>query len=156
VQTVLTMREICAEAESYLNAGAGDAGGRPARLSGLIDPTTAACVDAACLMAHQLDAALIVVATESGRTALALSNRRPAAAILALPRTERVARSLALCRGITSVVFAETAPAERVLSFAIDWAKSHGLIRLGERAVLLQGQIADRPNIRGVLAGTVS
>ena len=42
---------------------------------------------------ERLDAPLIVVATDSGRTALALSNRRPAATILALTRTEQVART---------------------------------------------------------------
>ena len=69
-------------------------------LSGLIEPITESAVDAAHLMTEQLDAPLIVVSTESGRTAVALSNRRPTATILALTRTEQVARTLALCWGV--------------------------------------------------------
>ena len=41
-------------------------------------------MDAACLVGGPAGAPLIVVATESGRTALALSNRRPTATILAV------------------------------------------------------------------------
>ena len=155
VQAVTTMRQICAEAEAYLKAET-RAPRRPASLSGLIDQTTVAAVDAACVMTDQLDAALIVVATESGRTALALSNRRPPATILALPRTEQVARVLSLCWGITPVVLAARSSAEDALAFAVEWAKSHGIVRPGQHAVLLRGQLPDRPNIRAVLVGTVN
>src|SRR5262249_8271958 len=118
---VATMRQICAEAEAYLKAN-----GRPAHvaspsLAGLGDPITEATVDAACLAAKRLDAPLIVVATASGRTALALSNRRPTATILALTRSEAVARLLALCWGVTPVVSEASSP-EQELAFATHWA----------------------------------
>jgi pyruvate kinase len=156
VEAVNTMRHICAEAEAYLKSEGRTMRDGATPASGLIDPITAASVDAATLMSHELDAALIVVATESGRTALAVSNRRPAATILALSKTERVARSLSLCWGVTPVVLSETSHAEHALEFGIDWAKSHDLIRPGQHAVLLRGRIADRPNIRAVLAGVVN
>jgi pyruvate kinase len=104
---------------------------------------------------QQLDASLIVVATETGRTALAASNRRPASAILALPRTERVARALSLAWGVTAVVLPEATWAERVLEYGVDWAKAHGLAAAGEHAVLLRGRVEDHPDIRAVLAGKV-
>jgi pyruvate kinase len=88
-------------------------------LSGLIEPIA---VDAAHLMTEQLDAPLIVVSTETGRTAVALSNRRPTATILALPRTERIARTLALCWGVLPLVRLDPSSAEHELKFAIDWA----------------------------------
>jgi pyruvate kinase len=107
-------------------------------------------------MARQLNASLIMVSTHSGRTALALSNRRPAVAILALARSEPVARALSLCWGVTPIVLAETAAPEQLLSRGIEWAKSHGLAREGQYAVLLRGQqIADRGDIRAVLAGAI-
>ena len=106
-------------------------------------------------MSEQLDAALIVVATDSGRTALALSNRRPAASILALSRTEEVARSLSLCWGVTAVVLPDTPSAEHVLAFGIDWARTHGLVRAGQHAVLLRGDIAGHPDTQAVVAGKV-
>jgi pyruvate kinase len=155
VEAVRTMGRICGEAEAYLKS----AGRLPQGAStgpGLIDPITAAAVDAASLMARQLDAALIVVPAESGRTALALSNRRPAATILALSQNEHVARRLSLCWGVTAVVLRETSWAERVLELGMDWAKSQGLVRPGQHAVLLRGQIADRRDIRAVLAGVVT
>jgi pyruvate kinase len=156
LEAVSTMREICAEAERYLESA------RPASLAslpplvGLTDDITGASVDAASLMAQRLHAPLIMVSTHSGRTALALSNHRPGAAILALARSERVARLLSLCWGVTPVVFADTAPAEEMLSRGIEWAKSHGLAQPGQQAVLLRGQqIGDRSDIRAVSAGPI-
>ena len=152
VDAVTTMRQICTEAEAYLQtAGRDFRNDRPSR-PGLIDE---ASVDAACLMAHQLGASLIVVATDSGHTALVLGSRRPASAILALPRTERVARALSLCWGVTALVLPETPWAEHILTLAIDWARSQDLVRPGEHAVLLRGQVPDRPHLRAVLVGTV-
>jgi pyruvate kinase len=156
VESVATMRQICAEAEGYLESGISSVGGAPRSLAGLIDPLTEATVDATHLITERLDAPLIVVSTDSGRTALALSNRRPTATILALTRTEQIARTLALCWGVTPLLLPEVSSAERELSLGIDWAKSHSLIQPGQNAVLLRGQIAGRPRARAVMAGEVS
>jgi pyruvate kinase len=156
VEAVRTMRHICVEAEDYLKSVGRTRRETASPVPALVDPTTAAAVDAASLMTNQLDAALIVVAAESARTALAVSNRRPAATILALTQTEQVAQSLSLCWGVTAIVLSESSWAEHVLAFGIDWAKSHGLVHSGQHAVLLRGQVADRPHIRAVLAGVVN
>ena len=155
VEAVTTMRQICVEAEQYLEADGQSPIGMSTSLAGLIEPITEATVDAAHLLTERLNAPLIVVATDSGRTALALSNRRPGAMILALTRTERVARSLSLCWGVTPLVMSEVSSAERELANAIDWARSHGLVRSGQHVVLLRGQVAGQPTIRAVLAGKV-
>jgi pyruvate kinase len=156
VEAAATMRQLCAEAEEYLKTKA-----RPDRfespsLAGFVQPITEAEVDAACLMTRRLDAPLIAVATESGRTALALSNRRPSATILAVTRTEQLARTLAVCWGVTAAVQSGAATAEQVLDFAIDWGKSRGLIRPGQYAVLVRGQVPGEPPSRAVLARQVS
>jgi pyruvate kinase len=156
VEAVTMMREICTEAEAYLKAQGRTSRSEAAPLSGLIDPMTEAAVDAACLMTRQLDAALIVVAAGTGRPARALANRRPAAAILALPDTEQIARRLSLCWGVLAVVLAEPAAAERALLFGIASARSRGLVAPGQHAVLLADRVDDRPNLRAVLAGTIS
>jgi pyruvate kinase len=155
VEAVMTMRRICAEAETYLKSERPKSAVLPP-LSDIIDPVTGASVDAACLMAEQLDAALIMVASDSGRTALALSNRRPAATILALTGNDKVARSLCLCWGVTAIVFPDTTWAEHVLTLGMDRARSQGLARSGQQAVLLRDQVGDRTDIRAVLAGTIS
>jgi pyruvate kinase len=155
VEAVLTMSRICSEAEAYMESGGRSPFGEMVSLSGLIEPISEAAVDAAHLVTEQLDAPLIVVATDSGRTALALSNRRPTATILALTRTERLARTLALCWGVTPLVRPDPSSAEQELKFAIDWAKSNSLVRSGQYAVLLRGQIAGQPKSRAVLVGEV-
>jgi pyruvate kinase len=154
VEAVATMRQICAEAEAYLKTH-----GRPAHapspLTGLVDPITEATVDAACVARERLDAPLLVVATDSGRTALALSNRRPTATILALTRTAEVARLLALCWGVTPLVIADAPQAEEELALAIDWARARGLLQSGQRVVLVRGKIPGPAPSRAVLVREV-
>jgi pyruvate kinase len=154
VEAVTIMGRICAEAEAHLNSNR--TGSRQASsLATLVEPLAEAAVDAATSMARSLDAALIVVADDTGRTALALSNRRPSAPVLVLTRTEEVARLMSLCWGVTAVVLPNTPTAERVLAFGIDWAKSRELVRYGQRVVLLRGHIAGHANTVAVLAGAV-
>ncbi len=155
VETVAVMRQICAEAEAYLESGAHPTHGETACLSGFVDLITEATVDAACLVTEQLDAPLIVVATDSGRTALALSNRRPTATILAVTRTEAIARLMALCWGVTPLILPASVSPEQELTFASDWAKTRGLIRAGQNAVLLRGQVPGEDRSRGVLVHEV-
>jgi len=156
VEAVVTMGQICSEAEAYLESSGRSSRAESISLSGLIEPITEAAVDAAHLMTEELNAPLIVVSTETGRTAVALSNRRPTATILALTRTERIARTLALCWGVLPLVRSDPSSAEHELKFAIDWARSHSLVRSGQYAVLLRGQVAGQPRSRAVLAGEVT
>src|SRR5262245_22484095 len=155
VEAVTTMREICIEAESYLkNADSSKVESRP--LAGFVEPITEALVDAAHLITERLDAPLIAVVTESGRTALALSNRRPTATVLALTRSEHLARTLALCWGVTPLVLTEASSSRGELAFGIDWAKSQSLIQPGQHVVLLRGQVPDQPRSRTVMAREVT
>jgi pyruvate kinase len=156
VEAVSTMRQICAEAEAYLKAAGMSKHVAPASLAGFVEPLTEAAVDAACVAAERLDAPLIVVATDSGRTALALSNRRPPAAVLALTRTEAVARLLAVCWGVTALVVPAGAKTEEELAVANEWARSRGLVRPGQRVVLLRGEMPGGGKSRAVVAREVS
>jgi pyruvate kinase len=156
VEAAVTMGQICTEAEAYLESIGSSPRAESISLCGLIEPITEAAVDAAHVMTEQLDAPLIVVSTDSGRTAVALSNRRPTATILALTRTEQVARALALCWGVLPLFRPDPSPAEHELMLAIDWAKSHSLVRSGQHAILLRGQVAGQPRSRAVLAGEIT
>jgi len=154
IEAVETMARICAEAEAYAAkrpASIGD----DAPLAGWIEPVTEAAVDAADLMTARLKAPLIVVATESGRTALALSNRRPAATILALTRDAQLAATLSICWGVTAIVRPADSSPEGAFAFGIEWARAHGLVTRGQHAVLVRGQAADQPGGRAVLAREV-
>jgi pyruvate kinase len=155
VLAVTTMQQICAEAEAYLKSEQRLRHVASPSLSGLVRPITEATVDAACLAAKRLEAPLMVVATDSGRTALALSNRRATAIALALARTEPVARFLALCWGITPVV-SDVTGRDEALTFAIDWARSRGLVHSGQHVVLLRGQMPGEAKSRVLLMREVS
>jgi pyruvate kinase len=152
---VSTMRQICAAAESYQKSSRRETPAAPASLSSFVDPITEAAVDAACLATQRLDSPLLVVVTESGRAALAMSNRRPAATILALTRTEAAARLLAVCWGVTALVVPDRLSAQQELSFATDWARSRDLVRPGQYVVLLRGAMPGQEESRAVLVRTV-
>ncbi len=156
VEAVATMRDICAEAEGFMASAPTATIQPPASLTGLIEPITEAAVDAAHLLSARLGAPLIVVATESGRTALALSNRRPAAAILALTRTAPRARTLSLCWGVTPLVMSDGSTLDEEMAQGVEWARSHGLVRAGQHVVLVRGQVAGEPKGRAVLAREVT
>jgi pyruvate kinase len=72
-----------------------------------------------------------------------------------LTRTEQIARTLALCWGVTAVVHPAGSPDEE-LSFAIEWSKSRRLVKPGEHVVLLRGQIPGQARSRAVLAREVT
>jgi pyruvate kinase len=155
-EAVLTMRQICAEAEDYLKANrSGPLPVAPPSLAGFVNPITEAAVDAACLAAKRLDAPLIVAATNSGRTALALSNRRPTATVLALTRSEYVTRLLALCWGVTATVAPENSSPQQELAFAISWARTRGLVQPGQHVVLVRGAMPGQPTSRDVMVQAV-
>jgi pyruvate kinase len=156
VESVATMRQICAEAEGYMKANGPARHVPSASLSGFVEPITEATVDAACLAARELDAPLIVVATNSGRTAVALSNRRPAATILAVTRTESIARVLAVCWGVVPVVAADEFKSEQELSFAIDFARKGKLVQPGQHVVLVRGEMPGAGRSRAILVREVN
>ena len=54
VEAVATMRQICAEAEAFLESGGRPARDQTASLAGFVEPITEAAVDAACLVTERL------------------------------------------------------------------------------------------------------
>ena len=66
------------------------------------------------------------------------------------------ARLAAVCWGVTPVVQPEATSAEQVLAFAIEWARSHRIVRPGQHVVLLRGQVPGHDRSRPVLAREVS
>jgi pyruvate kinase len=144
-EAVGTMARICLEAEAWLGEAGRPAVVTPAQLAGWIEPITEAAVDAAVLAVERLDAPLVIVATESGKTAVAVSNRRPTATILALTRSEQVARTLSLCWGVTSLVVSDATSADSELAPGVEWARTHDVVRPGQHVVFLRGQVAGQP-----------
>ncbi len=147
VEAVETMSRIVSRAESFLSdrkpgrplgsvaAGVGWSN------QGWITPITEAIVDAASHACLRLDPALLIVATRSGRSALAASKYRNATPTLALADDPEIARVMALYWGVTPLYTPEIADVEHALTVALDWAKAHHLAQAGDRVVVVQGTI---------------
>ena len=136
VAAVSMMSRICLEAEKLVTP----------RLvvEKLIDPdrhptfVTEAVTLGAGAAAEHLDADLIVVATHSGRTALALSKQRQQVPILALSDLPTTARRMCLMWGVTPLeTEAVHLPSDRMLHHIVDWGKKQGILSSGSRLVLV-------------------
>ena len=143
VAAVTTMSRIAAEAERLLPQERCEPS-PPARAD-WVQPITEALVEAASLACRRLSAALLVVATHSGRTALALSAQRHATPTLALTDDPAVARAMTLYWGVTPVLAPALADGEQALAFALDWARGRGLVAAGDRVVLVRGTVPGNP-----------
>jgi pyruvate kinase len=139
VEAVRMMSRIVAEAERVWPALWRDPG--PITRGGWILPTTEAVVEAACAVSRRLEAALIVVATHSGKSALAVSKQRRATPTLALCDSAPIAQAMSLYWGVTPLVVDSLAEVESAVGFALKWAGARQLVNPGDRVVLIRGTI---------------
>jgi pyruvate kinase len=123
--------------------------------AGQVLPITDAIVEAASAVCRRLSAALLVVATHSGRTALALSKQRNASPTLALTDDPETARAMTLYWGVTSLHVPELFETGQVLAFADEWCRKHDLIDSGDRVVIVRGVIPNNPNHNALLVHEV-
>jgi pyruvate kinase len=146
VAAVSTMSRIAAEAEAFLAAStsAAEPMGSWSKW-GLVTAITDGVVEAASVACRRLGAALLVVATHSGRTALAVSKCRHATPTLALSNDLATARRMSLYWGVTPIHFPDAPEIEPALRFALNWARTRGLISRGDRIVLLRGTVPGNP-----------
>ncbi|MCX7385412.1 MAG: pyruvate kinase [Planctomycetales bacterium] len=120
VQVVRMMDRIAAEAEPLVHAASlnelRDDESRRAR------PITEAVTRGAIAAAEYLQADLIVVATVTGRTALALSRLRGRVPVLAFTEREEVARRMCLYWGVTPILSRVVQQsADTLLAFVLKW-----------------------------------
>ena len=146
IASVRMMSRIVAEAEAFLAERRTDHSlitpGAGWSNAGWIQPITEGIVEAASIAARRLDAALVVVATHSGRTALAVSKFRNPMPTLALADDPEAARAMNLYWGVTPVLGPNLSDeTQNILDFAIDWAKKADLIKSGDRLIYLRGTI---------------
>ena len=157
VEAVATMNRIAAEAEVLLaqrGSGRPDPGPWRSR-PGWITETTEVCVEAAAMVSRKLNARLVVVATASGKTAVALSKQRHDAPTLAMTDQAEKARAMSLLWGVTPILVEQLTDGTTSLAEALDWARLRGLIETGDRVVLVRGTIAGNPVHNAVLVQEV-
>ena len=88
--------------------------------------------------ARHLDADLIVVATHSGRTALAVSKQRGQVPVIALTDRPEAARRMALYWGVTPLVTdAVQGSPQKMVDFVVRWGREKGVLHSGSRIVLV-------------------
>lgn len=135
-QCVRMMDRIASEAETLVE---------PANFKDLRDdetrrarPITEAVTRGTIAAAEYLQADLMVVATVTGRTALALSRMRSKVPILAFTDREDVARRMCLYWGVTPLLNrAVQQSADSLLQFVIKWGQKNQLLRSGSKLIIV-------------------
>jgi pyruvate kinase len=102
-----------------------------------VSPVTEAVAYGAGRVAALLDAGLVVVATHSGQTALALSKQRNFVPTLGVSDNETTLRRMALYWGVTPLRADAASSGNELLDFVVTWGKRHDLLQRGDRVVLL-------------------
>lgn len=136
-EAVEMMGRVAAEAESALserdadliNSTLGEGGGRTQR----------ALVAAALQTAGTVQADLLVVATETGRTARLLAGHRPACPLVAFSHVPATVRQLALTFGVTALHMGRVPTAQRLLALLQHEVLQHQLVQPGGRMVVVSG-----------------
>jgi pyruvate kinase len=100
---------------------------------------TRAVVRGAGAMAHSLSAKLVVVASHSGRTALALSQQRSFVPTVGVSTSETTLRKMCLYWGVTPLSGAPATNVEQLIRHADAWACDMGLAKPGDRLVIVGG-----------------
>lgn len=102
------------------------------------NPTTEAVSLGARVIAEDLNADLIVIPTQTGRTALALSRLRSRVPILAVTHDPVLARKLCLYWGVTSVVNKLVRQsADALLQYVVQWGLDSDVLQSGNRIVVV-------------------
>jgi pyruvate kinase len=147
VRTMATVSERAESEASYRQWA--DRLGRIQRLShhekmSSIDPITAALTHAASRAASEAEVSAILCCTRSGRTARAMARFRPTAEMIGLSPDPTVVRSMSLSWGVTPLEVDLYGTTDEMVWFAVETALQAGVIRSGDRVLVLAG--APDPN----------
>lgn len=100
---------------------------------------TRAVVRGAGAMAHTLRAKLVVAASYSGRTAMALSQHRSFTPTIGVSTNEQTLRKMCLHWGVTPLRGAPAFDTQALIRFMDAWAIENGLAVKGDRIVIVGG-----------------
>ncbi|XP_023685837.2 pyruvate kinase PKLR [Paramormyrops kingsleyae] len=143
VEAVAMMHSICREAEAAIFHQ--QLFEELRRLTPLSSDPTEVIAIGAVESSFKCCAGAIVVLTTSGRSAQLLSRYRPRCPIIAVTRSERVARQSQLLRGVFPALFLATlAPVwdddvDSRVTFGIDIGKARGFFKPGDMVIVVTG-----------------
>ena len=146
VEAVKTMNDIAAAAEDYELTWRG-----PARVSYAPSPTTSALAAAVRAVIEQESIAAVAVFTATGTTAAVLAQHRLAQPILAMSPSQRVVRQMNLLFGVQPVRQATPQHTRQVIAAAAKHLKAKGLVRRGQKIVVLSGRPIGQPGTTNTL-----
>ena len=135
--TVEMMQRIISSTESAVHAV--NAHEQEGLAPQYVHPITSAVVTGTARVARQLNAALMVVRTRSGATALAMSKLRHKIPTVAVSDNEQVLRQMCLLRGITPVADAPALEGAGLREFIDDWGRRCAGLSAGDRVVMVSG-----------------
>ena len=102
------------------------------------NPVTEAMTLGATVVANDLNADLIVIATTSGRTALALSHARGKVPILAVTHREDTVRKLCIYWGVTGIQSKLVRQsADALLQYVVQWGLDNNVLKSGSKIVVV-------------------
>lgn len=108
------------------------------RIMGL-HPITQAVVAGASQIARELEAAMIVVASHSGATALAMSNLRNFVPVVGISDDPQTLRQMNLFWGVKPLENAPVQDSAALAEFIERWGKQHNLLSPRDRILLVRG-----------------
>ncbi|MFU0828236.1 MAG: Pyruvate kinase [Lachnoclostridium sp.] len=100
---------------------------------------TDAISHATCTTAHDLNAAMIITVTKSGKTARMISRYRPACMIVGCTTEEHVARQLNLSWGVIPILINEERDTFELFEHAVAAAEAKGYLKKGDLTVITAG-----------------
>lgn len=133
---VRMMQKIADEADPFVISK--ERADRLSHESRRANPITEAVSLGAMVVADDLDADLIVIATDTGRTALALSRLRGKVPILAVTHREDTVRRLCLYWGVTSIQSKLVRQsADALLQFVVQWGLDNEVLKTGNKIIVV-------------------
>jgi pyruvate kinase len=152
VEAVEMMNRIALATESSIHR-------RPPKANdsraGELHDVTRAAVRAAGQMAYDLDAKLVLVASHSGRTALALSQHRSFVPTVGVSSSEATLRQMCLYWGVMPLRGAPATDMQGLIKHADEWARRAGYATKGDRIVIVGGSHLAAGPVGDDLAGGV-
>lgn len=104
------------------------------------DEQTTAIAAATTILAHQLKAKMIMVATSSGKTAQRIASYRPPVTVAAVTDNELTYNQLALVYGVKSFYVPKLAKNEAGLETILEGVQSKGYVEAGDKVVHVTGE----------------
>jgi len=110
-----------------------------------------AIAHAAASTAAEIHAKVIIAFTESGTTALRCSKARPPMPVVAASPHPEVLRRTALYSGVVPLLVSPGRDTDQMISNATEAALGSGMVRAGDRVVVVAGVPVGRPGQTNLL-----